>query len=128
MIRQKFPELEQLLGCYFHQDWTEEFDEDTLVLQAIIKSESKDRLAAAASELNILLGLGLSEAELSLVLVNQLGCYFDPRAKGLTCLQWLKQVSHEFKSLKLKRQTQPLRWVCCLWRSSVSSRGRSRKK
>jgi hypothetical protein len=98
MIRRKFPELEQLLGCYFHQDWTDEFDEDALVLKAIIKSESKDRLAVAVSELDVLLNLGLSEAELSLVLVSQLGCYFDPGAKGLTCLQWLKQVHHEFES------------------------------
>ncbi|WP_106856682.1 contact-dependent growth inhibition system immunity protein [Caballeronia novacaledonica] len=99
MTHQKFPELEQLLGCYFHQDWTEEFDEDTLALQAIIESASQDRLAAAAAELDVLLGLGLSEAELSLVLVDQLGCYFDPKAKGSTCSQWLKQVRHKFELL-----------------------------
>jgi hypothetical protein len=97
MTRKKFPELEQLLGCYFHQDWAEEFSEDALALQAIIQSESKDRLAAAVSELDVLLGLGLSEAELSSVLDNQLGCYFDASANGGTCLQWLRQVRHEFE-------------------------------
>ncbi len=97
MIRQRFGVLEQLLGCYFHQDWPEEFDGDASALQAIIESEPKDRRAAAVSEIDVLLSLKLSETELGLVLVEQMGCYFEPNSKGISCSEWLKQVRHAFE-------------------------------
>jgi len=96
MIRQRFKVLEQLLGCYFHQDWSEEYDGDALALQAIVKSEPKDQRAVAVSEIDVLLAMKLSETELRLVLIEQIGCYFEPSSKGISCLEWLKQVRHAF--------------------------------
>lgn len=97
MIRQRFAVLEQLLSCYFHQDWPEEFDGDESVLQAIIESEPKDRRAAAVSEIDVLLALKPSETELGLVLIEHMGCYFEPSSKGISRSEWLKQVRHAFE-------------------------------
>ncbi|UCV04242.1 contact-dependent growth inhibition system immunity protein [Dechloromonas denitrificans] len=97
MTSQKLNALEQLLGSYFHQDWAEEFDSDKSAIQAIIESEPKEQLLAGAHEIDELLGSSLTSDELGEVLINKLGCYFDPATLGLTCEQWLKKVRQEFQ-------------------------------
>jgi hypothetical protein len=44
--------LEQLLGCYFHQDWLEEFDNDISALDAIVNSEPSEYLQACIKEID----------------------------------------------------------------------------
>jgi hypothetical protein len=97
MIRREFKVLEQILGCYFHQDYLEDSKDEESVFREIIDSEPRDRLTVAANQIAALLSLQLSEDELGKVLSEQLGCYFHPKAKGLTCSQWLRQVQREFK-------------------------------
>jgi hypothetical protein len=46
--------LEQLLGCYFHQDWLEEFDNDISALDAIVNSEPSEYLQACIKEIDAL--------------------------------------------------------------------------
>ncbi len=76
--------LEQLLGCYFHQDWASEFDDDVAAFQAIILAESQEMIAEGLGEINILLATELSENDLRKMLVDQIACYFDPSSDGLT--------------------------------------------
>jgi CdiI immunity protein len=96
MTRKKFSALSQLLGSYFHQDWTDEFESDDSVLRSIIDSESPMQLAAGANEIDSLLAAALSEAELRAVLVDELGCYFDPASKRLSSAEWLKHLREKF--------------------------------
>jgi hypothetical protein len=97
MTYRKLNALEQLLGSYFHQDWADEFDNNESALQAIMNSEPKDQLLAGANEIDELLGATLTSDALQEILVNKLGCYFDPASVGLTCEWWLKQVRQEFR-------------------------------
>ena len=96
MTKENLDALGQLLGCYFHQDWPEEFSSDTAALQAIVKNEPKSQLMAAATEIGVLLEAGLSETELKGIIADPIGCYFDPNSEGITCEQWLRQVRDKF--------------------------------
>ena len=84
--------LGQLLGCYFHQDWPDEFDGDESAFQAIVDSEPKEQLLAGVREIDALLAASLPESELGMLLTERAGCYFDPGSVGLTYEQWLKRV------------------------------------
>lgn len=96
MINEKYDVLGQLLGCYFHQDWPEEFDDDMSALQTIAGSEPKEQLIEAVREIDALLMEALSEQELRAVLIEKIGCYFEPDSRGNTCNEWLLQVRDKF--------------------------------
>lgn len=98
MITQKLETISQILGCYFHQNWNEEFDDDTAALQAIISSETKERLLDAFTEVDTLLGMGLSESELREIISGEAGCYFEPDSRKITYKDWLRQVRDAFLS------------------------------
>lgn len=88
--------LEQLLGCYFHQDWEVEFESDMSALSVIVEYELNEQLSAGAIEIDMLLGERISEYELRSILVDKIGCYFDPASKGITSEQWLRYVREKF--------------------------------
>jgi hypothetical protein len=88
--------LEQLLGCYFHQDWLEEFDNDISALDAIVNSEPSEYLQACIKEIDALLASALTEEELSIVVIQNIGCYFDPKSRGLGYDEWLRLVRNKF--------------------------------
>jgi len=96
MTYNNFEALRQLLGCYFHQDWPDEFDDDEAAFLVIIDSEPKEQLLAGVKEIDALLGASLPEDELGALLTEQAGCYFDPSSVGLTYEQWLKRVRQKF--------------------------------
>ncbi|QBH01548.1 contact-dependent growth inhibition system immunity protein [Xanthomonas oryzae] len=91
-MKKNLDALGQLLGCYFHQDWVDEFGDDLSAIQAIIDSEPHAQVLAAIREIDELLADGLPENELSTVLIQDAGCYFEPRSLGLTREEWLKRV------------------------------------
>ncbi|KPC52528.1 contact-dependent growth inhibition system immunity protein [Amantichitinum ursilacus] len=96
MTYQNIEALGQLLGCYFHQDWTDEFDSDEAAFQVIVDSEPKERLLAGVKEIDALLAASLPEDELRSLMAESAGCYFDPGSEGLTYEQWLKRARQKF--------------------------------
>lgn len=88
--------LGQLLGCYFHQDWPDEFDSDDSVFQMIVNCETEEQLTAGVKEIDALLASSLSELELGELLLSRAGCYFDPGSIGLTLREWLKLAREKF--------------------------------
>lgn len=89
--------LGQVLGCYFHQDWPDEFDSDHAALQEILKAESIERLKICAEEIEEILNAHLSESDLRELLINEVGCYFEPASNGMTYKQWLVVVQEKFR-------------------------------
>ena len=82
----------QLFGSYLHQDWVEEFDTDTAAVQAMVESETGDALAAASHEIRGLLSSDLTDAELAVIMTDDVGCYFDPASKEQTYRAWLSEI------------------------------------
>jgi len=95
-MHEKIESLAQLLGGNFHQDWPDEFDSDATALQAIIDSETTDQIRAGVEEIERLLADARSEIEFRNILINEVGCYFDPESLGISYEQWLKKVRGVF--------------------------------
>lgn len=96
MTYEKQNALAQLLGCYFHQDWPEEFDSDVSALKAIVESEPKELLSAGVLEIDTLLAVLPPEDELRAILIDKVGCYFDPSSQGITYEHWFRRVREIF--------------------------------
>ena len=91
-MKHDFGECIQLLGGYFHQDWTDEFRSDDEAVKAMLKAEPMDMFVQASGELRALLAAEFSEQDLANILTDTIGCYFAPAAVGLTYRQWLESV------------------------------------
>lgn len=95
-----FENLKQLFGGYLHQDWPDEFGSDAEAVQAMIEGDTPDTIAAAREELRELLSMQISEQELANIMVNRLGCYFEPASVGKTYREWLKGVVEQWARAK----------------------------
>lgn len=96
MSMENYSVIGQLLGCYFHQDWPEEFSNSSEVIQEIINSESRDTLLAGAGELDQLILLNLPEDACREIMIARVGCFFEPESEGLTYANWLLMVRAAF--------------------------------
>jgi hypothetical protein len=96
MTYENFDALRQLLGCYFHQDWPDEFERDALALQAIVEAEPREQISSGIREIDELLTDLPSESALREILVDEVGCYFDPGSQELSYEQWLRHVRDVF--------------------------------
>ena len=88
--RAAVPQLAQLLGAYFHQDWVV----DATTWQEVVDDyvlEVPGGAEACAAEIARVLDRGLAEDELARVM-RRLGCSVDPAAYGQTPAQWLEAV------------------------------------
>jgi hypothetical protein len=92
--RSKFPQIGQLLGAYFHEDWPD-FDNDWPdVVRRYISETSPDYRAKTIAELKEFLNLGLSDEQLLSALLNDFHSGLDPSnpAFNTPAKQWLQQV------------------------------------
>jgi hypothetical protein len=96
MSTTEFKVLEQLLGGYFHQDWVDEFETEAFVLQTIVQLEPKEKIESGAMEIQRLLAMSLSEVDLKALIVEQIGCYFDPTSEKKTYRHWLGLILERF--------------------------------
>lgn len=85
----KIDALAQLFGCYLHQDWQDEFDGDRSALQAIVESEPNDTVMEGVREIDALLEASLAEGDLRKLMIERVGCYFEPGSIGMSFGQWL---------------------------------------
>jgi hypothetical protein len=98
---QRFYELGQFLGAYFHQDWmhvrvrpdwTVDNADAESVVRFFINGNAPERLKKIAEEIEELLALGMSEDELQKLLYTELGIYYMPTADGISYSNWLRSV------------------------------------
>ena len=87
-----YPALTQFLGAYLHQDFMLEYGSPDEAISAFISSESPESIHAACNELEQVISHveGLDDPENFLWRV--LGCYYMPKADGVTVADWLKLV------------------------------------
>lgn len=83
--------LKQALGCYFHQDWTDEFESEDAAFGAMRRDLSSRDRQLAMREIDEVLSSQVSDEMLAVMLVDQFGCYLDPTYRSLTVRQWLTE-------------------------------------
>jgi CdiI immunity protein len=86
-----YPNLDEFLGAYFHQDWT--VDEPTAdgIVEKYLSEWPKEEALLALNELDRLLGQSDNEIWLRGIL-DEMGCYYNPAGDSLTCAGWLGHV------------------------------------
>lgn len=93
----RYPKLANLLGGYFHQDWLHEYDWQSIepTFEAVVRHykaiNPRTTIAQVTQELERLLMLSLSDAELSKVL-DEMNCAYYPLGSGRTYRQWLESI------------------------------------
>jgi hypothetical protein len=92
----RYPELGQFLGGYFHQDWSHEqrlvggsFED---VVRSFLRMNPVDVVRQTTRELAEFLSLDLSEKELRDILIYEFGSHLRAAGLGLTYRQWLEAV------------------------------------
>jgi hypothetical protein len=93
-----YPALTQLLGGYYHQDWREDHASADAALQAFVRDASPQTVAAAANEIDRLLGAGFDAAALAQLLVDGFDCNYVAEADGLTAAAWLAHLRDSLRA------------------------------
>lgn len=99
----KYKNLEEFLGCYFHQDWASDDESASAVVERYLSEWPSDGVLAVVDEIEQLLKETKSEDDLRKA-VMKLGCYYEPGADALTYRQWLASVGER---LALSRPHRP---------------------
>ncbi|MCX5510492.1 contact-dependent growth inhibition system immunity protein [Pseudomonas sp. BJa3] len=92
----EFPVLIHLLGCYFHQDWPEEYTDSSEALADMLKHEPQATLLAGAQEIEVLLASKLSIDDLEHLVTCKVGCFFAPDSESVSLAEWLSSIRHAF--------------------------------
>lgn len=90
-MKTNYPNLDEFFGTYFHQDWLGDAPTATGIVKNYLAEWPAKEVVEANAELTRLLAV-TETTELALVL-RQFGCYYNPSADGLSCREWLEQVS-----------------------------------
>ena len=88
----RFPYLTQFFSAYFHQDWPLEADTPSDVVNNYRNSEPPESIEAALQELSQLLEIPIASADLKTFILDELGCYYDPKSDNQTVREWLESV------------------------------------
>lgn len=91
MLIEEREALEQTIGCYFHQDWPDDFASEDEAFATIRSEVPEDEIALAIMALGSLLSGTLTDEELSRAMRDDYGCYANPAYRGLTSRQWLAE-------------------------------------
>jgi hypothetical protein len=97
--KEKFDALSQLLGCYFHQDWGYEFATSGQAVEAMVKEASLDQITKGIDEIDSL--LRNNDDQLENIVLNEMGCYFNPLEEGCSYKEWLRMVRGKLCEAKI---------------------------
>jgi hypothetical protein len=100
-----YPNLMEVLGTYFHQDWKYESGTAAKALATGITDASVESRRLAISQLKDLLDLPLTAEELDKVLWWQIGCEYIPAADGWSSTrEWLEHVNERISESLASRK------------------------
>ncbi|MEZ2239027.1 MULTISPECIES: contact-dependent growth inhibition system immunity protein [unclassified Microcoleus] len=97
-MNDRFPELTQFFSSYFHQDWPLEASNASEVVENYLHSESPETIEAVLAELNQLLKMSIAEPDLETLILEELGCYYDPSSENQTVTEWLESVQQSLSN------------------------------
>lgn len=84
-----YPNLDNLIGCYFHQDWRTEGPTVDVVLENYLKEYSTEYPPLVLAELRALLRRSDAEVEAEL---DRMGCEYAPVGDNTTSREWLSRM------------------------------------
>jgi hypothetical protein len=97
MIKDKFPNLYQFFGGYFHEDWDLEAKDAEAVIHNYLNDEKPRIVKQVIDEISQLLEMNLDRSQLSDILADDLRCSYDPTFYGISDIEWLRWVQATLK-------------------------------
>lgn len=91
-MNERFGQLKQLIGGYFHQDWDIEGGTDNEVVWAYKRAITPEQLVKTINELDELIKDCSNPSNDPDQLLNGLGCEYCYQSDGLTALKWIRRI------------------------------------
>ncbi len=91
-MNKDFPELQQFLAGYFHQDWVDEHKNANDVIASFISESDMKTIINVKQELNKLILAEPPEQQLQYFLFYDIGCSYYYPHEWNDGLSWLKHV------------------------------------
>ena len=94
---QRWPQLDQLIGCYFHEDFIDDYGSPEGAIDAMLDGFGAQSLRQGLRELEEFIEfardyLRKHPEEEEDVVLDMFGCPYNTYADGLTPLQWLEHL------------------------------------
>ena len=83
------PNLEEFLGGYFHQDWSEDAPTAVAIVERYLSEWPIEEIPKMLNELNALLAQRDDDV---MQCVMKMGCFYNPVADGISYRAWLNQI------------------------------------
>ena len=94
-LQERFPELYEFFAGYFHEDWSLDAADDMGIVRLFKADAPPEQVLRTRHQLEILLGLPLSEEETSTAIWDSFGCCYDPAFRDLSMRNWLRLIHAE---------------------------------
>jgi hypothetical protein len=91
-------ELQQFLGAYFNQDWTEEYSSADEVIDAFLTDSPKDIIIIVKNEILELINTSPDETDLQNNLLHKQHCYYYYPNQWSSGRSWLEHVVEKFSA------------------------------
>lgn len=99
IAKDRWEELHQFFGAYFHQDWTLEADSPDEVVRIFINDGfCRSELMNLATDVETYADSKLNDAAAEEGLMSELGCYYLPSADNTGAKAWLCHVATLLRS------------------------------
>lgn len=94
---EKYPAVDNLLCCYFNQDWDDYFDSPEAVVHDFVVKNSFNWVKQTATELNLLLKENHIREEWFRIISDDFGCCYALRSQDIEPTSWLKKVQKQLE-------------------------------
>ncbi|QKS84442.1 contact-dependent growth inhibition system immunity protein [Pseudomonas bijieensis] len=91
-MENKYPELFQFFGCYFHQDWMCESTEPDGVVRAFVSDSVPQTIEAVKKEISTLLTMNFSEDAFREFLMDEMPCNYCYWMEWESAEAWLNHI------------------------------------
>jgi hypothetical protein len=96
--KDKYPNLDDLLGAYFNQDWDEDYDTPEAVISGFAQDGDKKGIEDTINELKTLLKEEHTQNEWLRIIYDDFGCFCNPEHGGIQPTDWLKKIQKQLEN------------------------------
>lgn len=91
-MKDKYPELFQFFGCYFHQDWMCESSDPDDIIRNFVSDSAPETIAMVKNEISTLLKVNLNDEEIREFIMNKMPCNYCYWMDWRSGEMWLKHI------------------------------------
>ncbi len=105
--RENFPYLSHFFSCYFHEDWTDEYENEEKAIEGYVDDDGTDEASHVLYELDQFMSLNLPDTEIRKLMRKEFGCsyYVDPAHGSMAdWLHWVRDTLAKYAAEKAAQE------------------------